>query len=413
MDPGKLVDELNVVAQYLDNQHSLGRDVTVAKKAQVQSFLLKIKNLKRCDMHHATKVSDAISHGPWSNDEKYELGNALESRVSDQPVASTKAREGQTCNYENYMTPSDLAYLESSASLQMKVRRIVWRAKMVGLDTPSEKTKGRMTAILAYKGLGNSNPTETTLHELLQEINHAYAQDKGSRSPYMHITDYPLTPDGLPQDMFDGAYNEESFIVCNYLDKIEPMVRKKFLRGSAMPLKSQPGTTLAVPGGMHNFGNGSMAQAIAMTVAQTIAQCMQQHASGSSADAGITMCGNAGTGNLHAPSLEQFRPRGTGQLMLQGEIPAMADIASSPRAGPAAATAVEPTAAPAPANQAPASAPAPAPNPIDALAEMRKEMEAAKAEAARLRNERTANKKKSKGGKKQKTIQKIKKARER
>ena len=92
-------------------------DVTSAMHSQSECLASRISEFEGFDFAGATALIEVISAGPWSEDQKKMLSNAIQLRLQDVMLgkAAKTRRKNQTCSsFERYLSESDVLCLSSS-----------------------------------------------------------------------------------------------------------------------------------------------------------------------------------------------------------------------------------------------------------------------------------------------------------
>jgi hypothetical protein len=92
-------------------------DVATAMHSQSECLASRISEFDGLDFAGATALIEVISAGPWSEDQKKMLSNAVQLRLQDVMLgkSSKTRRKNQTCSsFERYLSESDMLCLSSS-----------------------------------------------------------------------------------------------------------------------------------------------------------------------------------------------------------------------------------------------------------------------------------------------------------
>ena len=71
--------DLQVVSQYVLSQIALGRSRADVTSRQADSAYAKISRMRTLTMQDATALNDAIASGPWSDEHKLRLADAVDA----------------------------------------------------------------------------------------------------------------------------------------------------------------------------------------------------------------------------------------------------------------------------------------------------------------------------------------------
>ena len=162
------------------------------------------------------ELSSLIAAGPWTNSQKENLGNVLGNVAarltkSENPTGSAfrGRRPSQHLKaFSRFLTPSDLASLQSDAHSSIKIGTLVKRCYSVGLHLPSEPTMQHI--ISTGLSLGMTGASGEQKHQLLKEFKAQLRNMVKHRSgPPVFLVEFPKDPKELPEDLFKMAYDEE------------------------------------------------------------------------------------------------------------------------------------------------------------------------------------------------------------
>ena len=148
--------------------------------------------------------------GPWANDQRNALSNALGNAVADDDQrGATVARPQQRAPYvEHIFTESDRATLRAHTHNPEAVYACAGlRAYTVGLTCPGEKANTRLAAPTLVVGSGQSVSTRGTLKLMGDKIREAIKRaDKLKKHPFPHAVVLP-DPREFNPELLQFAYD--------------------------------------------------------------------------------------------------------------------------------------------------------------------------------------------------------------
>ena len=166
---GVLADIRNLCS-FIASQREAGVDISALVDGQFSSLRARFSQTD-FNVNEATALTDALSGGPWSDEQQRLLASTISSRVrwgGNVPMGQRQVtQECQT--FEGMLSVRDVEVLEDEKiGLAVKVNQVGKRAWLVGLKHASEKTFGSMTAcIIVYANLGAMS--DQVAYDLSQE----------------------------------------------------------------------------------------------------------------------------------------------------------------------------------------------------------------------------------------------------
>ena len=141
----QLIKNFEDAASFLTSQAGAGRDIVRMQEAQCCSLLATVNEFK-LDFANGTRVTEAISAGPWTDEQRDALLGAVVS-VTGASVAGKRNHSQECRKFETYLSKAD--WLETDGAKESHVKGVVFaRAKSVDLVVASEGTIARMCAIV-------------------------------------------------------------------------------------------------------------------------------------------------------------------------------------------------------------------------------------------------------------------------
>jgi len=212
----RMLSDLTEISAFVAAQRRSGTDVAVLLQGQCDAIVSRITNLiPVCGSLHvmdATRLTVAVNAGPWTSPQRISIAASIGDwqQYASPSVADGKARCLQSCmTFELYCLDSELAACDTThpAFLRLRHARVAVLAGVAhqcGITCPSEKTSGRITAVLFWleKTVGVTGDEVTdVLFNIKREIK---ARSLDARYPHQHLQQYPADPNGMPEAM--GGY---------------------------------------------------------------------------------------------------------------------------------------------------------------------------------------------------------------
>jgi hypothetical protein len=201
-----LVSDLTSINLMVASQRSLGVDTTSFLDGWYVSTLHRLRSLA---LTPATKTAllELVDSVPWSPVQVAMLQQKLNQPPIDVPsifIAGSARRVLQQCekHFDLYLTDDDIRFISTEGNtLLAKVTRVVMRAKLIGLQHPSEQTLARMSASLIVYGF-NTPLDEASMFTLFQDIKHTM-KSTTCVYPHEYIVTYSENP---AETLVAGAY---------------------------------------------------------------------------------------------------------------------------------------------------------------------------------------------------------------
>ena len=129
---------------------------------------------QKVTMEEASELCSLIQQGPWTDEQKKELGKAVSNSVSSRMTAAgTKKRGNQTQELENFfciLSAADREVLgDANAGVHSRCNRVAEIMEKMGLCWPSEKTTGHIVITMAtLQAAGLESPDD--FHEAVTKL---------------------------------------------------------------------------------------------------------------------------------------------------------------------------------------------------------------------------------------------------
>ena len=275
----RLADELVGIHAFMASQRQLltadAWDAMVASQAKLWTLRFSSAELTADE---GQKLTELLATGPWRQEQKSVLGNALVQAVNRQQSQRRLRRALQTCKtFSNYLTKTDVSVLASEHHDNTKLGIMVDRCLLLGLHLPNEPTSAHILSTAIEYGLEAKTPKR--IHFLLTAFKKAL-KGKVKHAPRCepHVEMFPDDPKGLPDTIYSHCYREEgpgagddsqSSTVSVALAPYVPMRKQnRTLRDATME-------------GLSAAGGAGGATGVAAQVLSGFMAMMQQYAGGS------------------------------------------------------------------------------------------------------------------------------------
>ena len=243
-----MLTNLAKIGKTIDSQVATGLPKADVLDAQFRTWAKRLASLQEDDAV-TIAFSEAIVEGPWSSDQKRELGRILMERGSatEEKPKSAARRPMQKCErFENMLNQSDWANMRRPGAIKAYIISILAsRAHKLGIVNASEKTLNRMVRILAY-ALGTEWTTEDDVKEnkklIASAIKHMEDKKQKAKRPFGYLANYPVSATELDATILAFAYHEEPLPVDVEIPELDAILGDAKMRSDDVQtiLKSMP-----------------------------------------------------------------------------------------------------------------------------------------------------------------------------
>jgi hypothetical protein len=252
--PTDLAVELRDLEKYLIARNALPGDAD--SKATVQTnmtaaFCKKIECLKHISMSSVMPMTEALSLSTLSDDVKTMIQTTIDTRLttvastSGPVVAQHHSPQRITSQINSFLTASDWVRLKDiRTSVQSKVQTLADRLQRLGCRYPAEQTIRWAVAVIALC-MVDATGTFPTYPSIFSIVHDMKSVIDSMRAPwaFRHIVEYPITPDLLPKDVYDHAYDPDDPPVFMQVDRLSTTAEHHIpLRKSSALLRSAAGS---------------------------------------------------------------------------------------------------------------------------------------------------------------------------
>lgn len=177
------------------------------KKSFTEALLKQIGQVQSLEPSQASEIMDTLKNSPYS-EHLSKLQTAIDGKVCAHQSKSGKSNAPQTLkHWWNYMTIEDWNFLKSKQWWSAKCTRLVERGNSLGVTIPDEQTFKYMLAVLLTSHY-TEMPAAAEIYDKLQELKQVFSTET-KPYPLEHLTEYPESPDNLPDEMYKHAYPNE------------------------------------------------------------------------------------------------------------------------------------------------------------------------------------------------------------
>ena len=243
MDVPQLLQHHALVVTCLERQSALGSCVEDQRTAQCNAMVLKIRSLFSLNLQGCSDVSTAVAGGPWTAEQKSTIGAELSKKLSGASDSPSKGGpKGQTIpKIEFFLRAVDYEVLDDPRSSQVHLVRHFGRfLRLRGFVKISEKSLGRLSLLIALRGLRMRAPTAIDLNTILKELKSAVNTEEAAfRYPYA-LPFWVGTPEDMFKHAFTYAYSEAPPVQpTEELTKmLDAGAQGKFLRSSSLAMRN-------------------------------------------------------------------------------------------------------------------------------------------------------------------------------
>ena len=208
-----VLEDLKAVTKFVASQMALGKDVSQVLAVQCTAMKTKLRSMKGLSISDASRFSFEVADGPWSPEQKAELADVI-AELAEKGVGSKPRRKmQQLLQLENFFTAQDWHILQRRMLLHSKLTMVAMRLWLLGVSCPSEPTLHKATSLACYGQALTEHEFNQHKKELKADLKRIDKQHKWlEREP---ILKYPATPQELPEDVYNYAYqNSEGPVEC-------------------------------------------------------------------------------------------------------------------------------------------------------------------------------------------------------
>ena len=162
-------------------------------KQQQHAAILRRVEQTRVTPQMAQALASAVVEGPWTDDQKTSLSQAVSQALVNAPGPAPR-RGMQTCeNFQAYLSNSELAMcLDPTVAVVEKADVCATRMLRIGLHCPSEPTFGMVVQLMACEG---STPDDLKKHlETLKRVFRTKRSKWPKNAAAEHILTFPADP---------------------------------------------------------------------------------------------------------------------------------------------------------------------------------------------------------------------------
>ena len=210
------VEEVKHVSAFAQSQMSLRDGGQKPRVIASQAAMLQGRIARTCplDAVLAKDLTEAISQGPWTSEQKVSIADAISNRMIE--LASVDQEKGKrrsnqvVTGFQNYMTKGEVDILTGEHNDIHKLSVLVDRCCKVGVDIPSEKSvKHIISVYLSISKPGTHDPLAARAASLeLKRL--LKSRCRVTPCVVSGITDYPEDPRQLPSVLYEKAYAAEA-----------------------------------------------------------------------------------------------------------------------------------------------------------------------------------------------------------
>lgn len=242
-DVESLAQEVIQRAAFVKAQVSVGIDSAQLMSAQVVAICSRLSAWKQLPVTDATRLTESISAGPWSAEQKSTLAAAIGEATVRMSAPTGTRRLQHAPSIDRFFTAGDKEALT--------VNVVCRRAWLVGITCPSEKLSVRLAAIVAAVGMNGDQLSPSSRLSLLVDVKSCLKQmDKDKRHPFPHLPALPASPSDLGPDRLAFAYGSADQVVAGLGDASSAAVDMAVLlspaRKTHATLRAAPPTQVVV-----------------------------------------------------------------------------------------------------------------------------------------------------------------------
>ena len=264
--------------QTLIGNARMSEDVKANCVAQLAS---KIRSMPQCSTSDAVHLCQAISSLTMPDAFSTALQTAVDARLSSAVAAAPAMPKEQLkpqllLSICEYLSEADWILIDNGTCSPMQIMQVIAnRLSRLGVRSLHEQTVKWSVALVVWimRKRSNELPSYGSIFEYVCTFKELYKQHKG---PYPHrmLLNFPMTPDGLPDEVRNHAYDAEDGPISRSLPHFQSL-------GEQVPLR-QNSALLARDRLLHHGlqmtptrGKQAQAQAGAPQLVRAMMACLQ------------------------------------------------------------------------------------------------------------------------------------------
>ena len=194
-----LIGDVRAVHQFLNAQAStLGTMSEKVRDSQCMGLCKKIA-VQHLDMTESTKILKTLNGGPWSQENKEALANALTSSWDHDDTKEKKRQSQKVTSFSPYLTTQDVELMRSKANMSIKLNAVVDLCVRLMLHLPSEPSCGVIVkTIFALSGEGTGHANFYAVLNEFKRLLRLKVRSHKCKLPYVEL---PADPKELPAEI--------------------------------------------------------------------------------------------------------------------------------------------------------------------------------------------------------------------
>ena len=250
---GTIRNQLEHSTTYIQTQTTLMPPDALATSvnALANTLVAQINTISNLDVQGAAALNTSIQNTMFSQDVKARLATAVSNRAMANAGALQVRGRRPTQLMEhpfNFFTTDDWNVFCSDATTMQKVNVCAERARVLGLNNPTEKTIASLTALLAAATCNPDAISPQDLYTMFRDLKNAFDNQRNNNVQLPHLQVYPQRAAALPQALYTNAYGAGGEPIEKFLENYVAMLRRVPLRSSHRELRVQ--TAAAAPPAM-------------------------------------------------------------------------------------------------------------------------------------------------------------------
>ena len=202
-----LTDDMKSVTQLVQSQIKAGMKEDDVKETMCRSWDSRLQQQKGLRDSHKSALTDAISEGPWTEQQKKLLAaTVLASGVTRSKKNVADRRPNQKAhNIESLLPVECMSNLKDTSkySITSRLSILARSVKSLGIENPDNITLFRLICIVAYCDPKSAFTQEETWRHMTTLQKYIKA---GGNSTVQYLVDYTPSSVLLPQDIQKSAY---------------------------------------------------------------------------------------------------------------------------------------------------------------------------------------------------------------
>ena len=201
------IDDLTELNRLVECQCKAGLSREEVLDALHRSWTSRLLSLGNCSDAHKAHITEAITSGPWTSEQRKALARILIEDTKACPSPLAKRRPNQKCpNFENFIPAPVWVKLRDAANVSLLSRASLLAnvGHSLGIECPDQPTLYRMASVIAHCDRA-SDMGQTGAHALMDKLQ-TFLKAPARKAGLPYLESYPCSASLLPAPILTSAY---------------------------------------------------------------------------------------------------------------------------------------------------------------------------------------------------------------